>query len=216
MTTLDAVVADLCLAILDGVRQAAGVLADRFEELGDVKTARKVRRYNRNKKLAIILLALPDAACWELACDFAERVAGGNQALRQAITTRRQWLKGEATDRDLAAAEAAAWSEWRPERRDEDFEGSPFWARARAAVWTCASCSAHYAAVSTATQAAWAAGWGTPPTGWGKQRPDQTRWLGERRWQISRIREYLTGIKGKDDVVSSRAEQSAAPDRPRD
>jgi hypothetical protein len=48
----------------------------------------------------------------ELACDFAERVLKyvpkGEDRPREAIETKRRWLRGEASDQELATARAAA------------------------------------------------------------------------------------------------------------
>jgi hypothetical protein len=59
---------------------------------------------------------LTDAQLWELACQFAERAllaerkAGREpaEASWNAIATRRRWLRGEATDEEIASAASAA------------------------------------------------------------------------------------------------------------
>lgn len=88
---------------------------------------------------------IPEPALHELACKFAE---GALRAEREAghephpsswaaIETKRRWLRGEATDEELAAARAAAWA--------------AVWASAaaRAAAWAAAA-----SAVEAAEEAA--------------------------------------------------------------
>ncbi len=66
-----------------------------------------------------------------------------------AIETKRKWLRGEATDGELAAARAAAW----------DAAWDAAWAAAWDAAWAAARAAAWDAARAAAWDAAWAAAW---------------------------------------------------------
>jgi hypothetical protein len=90
----------------------------------------------------------------EFACRVAEnallkeRKAGREPDARiwKALEVKRKWLKGEATDSELAAArEAARAAAW-----------AAAWAAAREAAWE----AAWAAARAAAREAAWAAAWG--------------------------------------------------------
>ena len=74
----------------------------------------------------------------ELACDFAESaliyVPDGEDRPRIAIETKRKWLRGEATDDELAAASAAARAAWIAASATE----SAARAAASAAAWAAA------------------------------------------------------------------------------
>ena len=86
-------------------------------------------------------------ALHEFACDEAERALAltDNPDPRSiaAITTKRRWLCGEATDAERAAARDAAW----------DAAWAAAWDAARAAAWA----AARAAAWDAARDAAWAA-----------------------------------------------------------
>jgi hypothetical protein len=98
------------------------------------------------------VLAMADATntLHEYACWCAEQVAhlaGQHEAVcRRAIDAKRNWLRGEASDEELAAARAAAWGAAR----------AAAWGAARAAAWG----AARDAAWAAARDAAWAAAWG--------------------------------------------------------
>jgi hypothetical protein len=206
---VDPTVARLCLAFLDGDKDAVAPLADRLQELG-FEGADKVRNHNRNKKLLLVLRALPDATCWQLACDFAEhvlpvweRLSGPEQRLNQAIPTRRRWLEGQAADGDLARANTAAKACARRFRgQTDDCDDMARRAVALAAAWVCTKAPASYAAASAAKHAAAAAregllsfegrAWSREGGGTAEDWANAS-WLWERRWQINHVREYLTG-----------------------
>jgi len=88
-----------------------------------------------------------------LACDFAEHVVhlADSPASQAAIDTKRAWLRGEATDEELAAARAAAWAAaW-------DAAGAAARDAAGAAAWAAAGAAARDAARAAARAAAGAA-----------------------------------------------------------
>jgi hypothetical protein len=205
---VDPTVARLCLAFLDGDKDAVAPLADRLKELG-FAGADKVHKRNRSKQLRLVLRALPDATCWQLACDFAEhvlpvweRLSGPEQRLNQAIATRRKWLQGQATDGELARANTAAKASARRfPGYDDDCADLARRAVALAAAWVCTKAPASYAAASTAKHAAAAAregfmdfegrAWSRDGGGTAEDWANAS-WLWERRWQINHIRAYLT------------------------
>jgi len=87
----------------------------------------------------------------EFACQCAERVLHltrdkDSEVCRNAIDTKRRWLRGDATDEELFAARDAAW------------------AAARAAAW--AARDAAWAAAWAARDAAWAAAWAARAATW--------------------------------------------------
>ncbi len=76
--SIDPSVSRLCLAILDGDKDAILLLADRLRELG-YPNANRVRAVHSNlyysaprDESVAVLLALPDEIGWRLACDFAD------------------------------------------------------------------------------------------------------------------------------------------------
>ena len=68
-----------------------------------------------------------------------------------ALTVKRSWLDGQATDDELAAARAAAWAAARAAAE------AAAWAAARDAGWAAAGATAEAAAWAAAWDAAWAA-----------------------------------------------------------
>lgn len=97
------------------------------------------------------VLAMVDATAvlHEFACWCAEQalalVGETDPRSVEAIATKRRWLRGEATDDELAAAQDAAWAAW-------DAARGVAWDAARAAAW-----AASWDAVQAARAAAWAA-----------------------------------------------------------
>ena len=116
--TIDTVVVRHCLAILDGQKDAIPLLADRLQELRH-PCASQVRElyaspyYSapRDESLAV-LLTLPDAMGWPLACDFAEHFMKESYAERgeafedsqhfQIVRVCRAWLAGELSGEQWA------------------------------------------------------------------------------------------------------------------
>lgn len=87
----------------------------------------------------------------EFACRCAERalrrVENPDPRSMRAIEVKRAWLRGEATDEELVAAEAAAWA------AAEAAAGAAAWTAAEGAAWD----AARYAAQAAALDAAEAA-----------------------------------------------------------
>jgi len=96
-----------------------------------------------------------DKILHEFACRCAEislRIAGvTDERCWMAIEAKRQWVRGEITDKELAAARDEAWEAARDEARDAARDA------AREAVWYAARDAAWAAARETARDAAWAA-----------------------------------------------------------
>lgn len=97
----------------------------------------------------VLWLADVSPLLWEFACWCAEtamrRVGWKDERSWAAIETRRRWLKGEATDEELAAARDAAWAAaW-----------DATWDATSAAAWDAARDAASAAAWDTTRDAAW-------------------------------------------------------------
>ena len=115
----------------------------------------------------------------ELACVFAECVLLRERGMGQepdtrswaAIETKRRWLRGEATDEQLAAAQAAASDA--AEATDEQL------AAALAAAWAAARDARD--AAEAAARAAWAAAWAA----------SDAAWDAEIEWQLEQVRLVL-------------------------
>ena len=107
------------------------------------------------------------------AADCAEHVVHLNPdpRVQGAIDAARSYARGEISDAELAAAEAAA----------RDAAGAAAWAAARAAAWDAARAAARAAAWAAARAAARAAAW------------DAAR-DAEREWQAARLREITGGL----------------------
>lgn len=97
---------------------------------------------------------IPAPVLHEFACRCAEwalaLVGGTDPRSVEAIATKRRWLRGEATDDELAAAQDAAWA------ATQDAAEVAAEAAARAAAWA-ATQAAAWAALAAARAAAWAA-----------------------------------------------------------
>ena len=137
------------------VREMAAPLGERFDAL-DVLRASHITAEDR---LWTVLRPemIDEPTLHEYACRSAEWalafVALGGATIDPrslaAIEVKRRWVRGEATDEDLAAARAAA----RAAAWDASWDAS--WAAARAAAWDAARAAARDAAWG----ASWAAAW---------------------------------------------------------
>lgn len=124
-----------------------------------------------------LLPCIPDVVLHNLACDCAERALvlqrdrGDEPVPRSwnAIETKRRWLRGEATDDELASA----------------------WAAARAAAWDAAWGAAWTAARTAARAAARAAAWAAA----GAAARAAARGE-ERLWQIAHLADLLETYEG--------------------
>ena len=100
-----------------------------------------------NAEVALLVAEIEDSRCWE------------------AIEEKRAWLRGEISDKELAAALAAAWDAARDAAWAAACDAA--WAAARAAAWDAAWDAAWAAALAAAWDAArdaaraaaWAAAW---------------------------------------------------------
>jgi len=175
----------------------------------DVCDLRRFRGASIEDRLWVLLReeVLPARELRLLACDCAERAlrwerrAGREPDERSwsVVAVSRRYANGEASDEELAAAEAAAWAAWdaRPTWAAEAaaeaaawavWDATPAWdaTAARAAAWAAdraawgAACTAAWAAcvARAAGVAAWAA------------------WDAERRWQLKRVARYLRSTRG--------------------
>ena len=108
-------------------------------------------------KMADVAHTLHEFACWcaERALK-AERKAGREPDKRswEAIRVKRRWLKGEATNKELAAASAAAEAAAEDARAAEDAAWDAAWAASEDAAWA-AAWAARAAAWATPRSAAW-------------------------------------------------------------
>lgn len=135
----------------------------------------------------------------ELACEFAERVVhlcGDDPRPRAAIEVKRSWLRGEASDEELAEAIATAMAAAKNAARvaDSDATWATIWA-AWAAVW-----AAHWVAVRAVTWAAMDAAWAVTKAAVSGATSDtadtaDTAWAAEQDWQIARILESLVEVQ---------------------
>jgi hypothetical protein len=94
----------LALAALDGDTQAAVILERHL--LG-----KNPHSQGFESVLDVALAVLPERSCWELACDFAQRVlpmwkeaSRDDQRPQRAVQLRRAWLAGNIGDDGLATA----------------------------------------------------------------------------------------------------------------
>ena len=101
---------------------------------------------------------IPTPILHEFACRCAEdalsRIDNPDPRSINAIVVKRRWIAGEATDEELAAAEADAWAAART-------------ARAARAAW--AAAWAAWAAAEAAAETAWAAAWAAWDASWDAQ-----------------------------------------------
>lgn len=101
---------------------------------------------------------IPTPILHEFACRCAEdalsRIDNPDPRSIHAIAVKRRWIAGEATDEELAAAEADAWAAART-------------ARAARAAW--AAAWAAWAAAEAAAETAWAAAWAAWDASWDAQ-----------------------------------------------
>ena len=114
--------------------------------LDDVDAADKLWAVLREELIDARILH--EFACW-CAEDALSHVENADERSRNAIKVKRAWLRGEASDAELAAAWTAAWSA--VEAAAE--------AAARSAARSAAEAAAEAAARSAARSAAWSAAW---------------------------------------------------------
>jgi hypothetical protein len=132
--------------VLDALRYAQGAVICRVRLSGIiVRGDDKVVASSRE----VLWMADATETLHLFACDEAERamarVENPDQRSVAAIVAKRAWLRGEITDKQLAAARDAAWA--------------AAWDAARAAAWDAASAAAWDAAWAAASAAAWDAAW---------------------------------------------------------
>ena len=90
---------------------------------------------------------LHEFACW-CAEEALSHVENADERSWNVIKVKRAWLRGEASDAELSAARAAAWTAAR------DAAEAAAWIAAGAAIWDVAESSAWYATLTTARAAA--------------------------------------------------------------
>lgn len=131
---------------IDALMYAPGPIICRVRLSGDILRGDDKLCARRRE---VLWMADASRTLHEFACDVAERalLAVGNSDPRSvaAIAAKRAWLRGEATDADLSAAESAA--------------ESAAWSAAESAAWSAAGSSPWMAAWSAAESAARAAPW---------------------------------------------------------
>ncbi len=155
---------------------------------------------------------LPDPMLFAFACSVAEHVLPiyedeypGDPRLRDAIATRRCWLRGEASDEELADAREATWAAW--DAAEEWAARAATWAAraaaraALAAAWAAARAAGDATfAAREATWAAWdaagAAAWAAEAAAWAAARAaEAAAWAAaraaERDWQVLHLLSLL-------------------------
>jgi hypothetical protein len=205
---IDPNVGELALRFLDGDESALPELANRVEtvgcgEAGALRT-RKTFTEISGRKFSLSLSdpyeltyhALPEAACWQLACDFADRVlpiwddyTSKRPEPRQALASRRAWLRGVTKEQDTSTACEEAWvaaaNVWKDNGIDVIIS--------RAAANAGRSAAVHgdtRAAVRAAAKYAREARWMFLCS---QSEIDSTQEHAERDWQRERLRAYFRG-----------------------
>src|SRR5579859_2585443 len=142
--------------IIDGLHYAPGPLLCRVELCGElIEQTDKFCAQQRR----VIAMADATPILHEMACLSAESVLKNITdpqhlaAAQNAIATKREWLAGRATDKQLSAAESAARA------AAESATRAAAWSAARAAAESAAWSAARAAAWSAASAAAWSAAW---------------------------------------------------------
>jgi len=144
--------------ILDGLCYAPGPVVCRVNISGEiVQGSDKLAGRTRD----VLWLLDASAVLHEFACrcadTFLARITHPDPRSIEGIRVKRAWLRGEATDSDLAFASAAAWdAAWAAASTAARASASAAawasaWASASAAVWAAAG-AATWAAASTAAQ----------------------------------------------------------------
>ena len=135
--------------LIDALKYASGPIVCRVEIEGDViEGENKLCGHRRT------VLWMLDATqiLHEFACQCAEDalalVAEPDPRSVAAIAAKRQWLRGEIADEELAASRAAAWA------AAETAAEAAAWAAARADAWAAADAAARAAACAAARAAA--------------------------------------------------------------
>ena len=129
---------------------------------------------------------LHEFACW-CAEDALSHVENADERSWNAIKVKRAWLRGEASDAELAVAWSAAWSAARSAAEDA----------ARSAAWSAAEAAARSAAEDAARSAAWSAAWSAArpaerPAAW------SAAWSAAREQQV----EHLKGMLMEEEKCS--------------
>ena len=129
---------------------------------------------------------LHEFACW-CAEDALSHVENADERSWNAIKVKRAWLRGEASDAELAVAWSAAWSAAR----------SAAEAAARSAAWSAAEAAARSAAEDAARSAARSAAWSAArpaerPAAW------SAAWSAAREQQV----EHLKGMLMEEEKCS--------------
>jgi hypothetical protein len=148
--------------VLDALRYAQGAVICRVRLSGIiVRGDDKVVASSRE----VLWMADATETLHLFACDEAERamarVENPDQRSVAAIVAKRAWLRGEITDKQLAAARDAAWAAARVAAWAAAWDAARVAARdaAWAAAWAAARDAARAAARVAARDAAWAAAW---------------------------------------------------------
>jgi hypothetical protein len=138
--------------LLDALQYAPGAVLRRTEHRGTIVEHKDKIASSERRALwqidATKILHLFACQCAEKALKDAKVT---DERCWKAIKVKRQWLKGKASDEELAAARAAAWAAARAASRDAS------WVAARDAAWAAAWDAARDAARDAAWAAAWAA-----------------------------------------------------------
>ena len=166
---------------LDALKYAPGPVICRVT-LGGIVLHSKDKSVAQER--TVLAMADATAVLHEFACWCAEQalalVGEPDPRSVEAIATKRRWLRGEATDDELAAAQDAAWAAW-------DAARGVAWDAARAAAWAAAwdavqaardaAWAARAAARDAARDAAWDAAWAAQDAAWDVARDAQNEQL---------------------------------------
>ena len=137
--------------ILDALRYAPGPIIDRVEVQGDI--AQDGHKFCGRRRRTLWRIDA-EALLHEFACRCAEDalalICTPDPRSAAAITAKRQWLRGNITDDQLAASRAAAGVEARSAAWSA--AGAVAWDAARAAAWAAAWAAARAAATAAARE----------------------------------------------------------------
>jgi hypothetical protein len=156
--------------LLDALQYAPGAMLRRTEHRGTIiEQDDKLCSSERRALWQIdVTKALHLFAC-RVAEDALKATKVTDERAWNAIKVKRAWLKGKATDEELASARVAAWSAdrsaacsaARSAASSAAWSADSYAARsaARSAAWSAARSAARYAACAAARSAAWSAAW---------------------------------------------------------